>query len=58
MKLFIIMLPIIYAIKNSCHTCIWIRTKFPRSHQCIYFQIPIKYEHMNCSSHKLKNIDW
>ncbi len=58
MKLFILILPFVYAIKNSCRSCVWIRNKIPDKLQCGYYQIPITNVYMNCSTYKLKNIDW
>lgn len=53
-----LLLPIVYSWKISCHNCLWIRNRFPSNHHCSYFDKPILIDQVNCTSHKLKNIDW
>ncbi len=47
-----------YAIKSNCYKCIWKKNVFPEKRFCIYYSQYITSEFDNCSSYKLKDLDW
>lgn len=51
MKL-ILLLPVINAL-GSCHTCVWIRYKYPKQNDCTYYQKPCIDAIKNCSHYDI-----
>lgn len=54
---FLLLIQVVYSLK-SCHTCLWVRKTFPKKYKCSYFDKPVVMDMVNCTTHKLKNIDW
>lgn len=55
---FLFFLSMAHAIKSNCYKCIWKKNVFPEKRYCIYYQNYITYEFDNCTSYKIKDLDW
>jgi hypothetical protein len=49
--LFLIYIWYITAIKGACHSCLWIRYKFPHKNHCIYYQKDCNIISKNCTNY-------
>ena len=47
-----------HAIKSNCYKCLWHKKVFPDKRFCIYYQTYITHEFDNCTSYKIKDLDW
>ena len=43
----------IVSLNGVCHSCLWVRYKFPSKTECIYYQKNIDIVKMNCTDYKI-----
>lgn len=41
------------SIKGACHTCRWVKYRFPSTTECIYYQKPIEIAIKNCTDYRI-----
>ena len=51
--MFSVNLMICTSLNGACHSCLWVRYKFPKKTECIYYQKNIDIIRMNCSDYQV-----
>ena len=44
-----------YQIKGTCHSCIWVKYKFPSKTECIYYQKYSEVAIRNCTAYHVSH---